>query len=568
MKKLYTLLFCSALILGTINLNAQTTVPSGAVSGIWTLAGSPYLIQGAIMIANGTTLSIDPGVTVNFQGSYKFLVLGRLLAIGNVGDSITFTASNTANGWLGIRFDNTSAANDTSKFVYCKLIYGKATATAPNNSGGGFYFDSFSKAIISHSRISNCSANFFGGGIYCNNSSKPSISNNLITNNTAAAGGGIYCYNSSNPVISYNIITHNTATNNAGGGIYAYNTSSPTILNNTISYNNSGRGGGIFCISSSTTISNNIISYNQASNALGGGGIYTSGSGTSETISYNIISNNSTNSDGGGMFCGSQTMISNNVISNNTSSNNGGGIYCFMGNPTIVNNTISNNTALQGNSLFCTSSSSPVMRNTILWNTNPSNQIYLDDEGSDPNIYYCDIQGGQPAIGLNNNVFYLGTYTNNINGDPIFVAPSGGNGNGFNGITANWSLQGGSPCINAGNPLGTYPSIDIFGNPRVSGGIIDLGAYEVLSTEIKNNVYQSAINFYPNPFTEQTTIVFLEEQKNTTIKIMDVVGKEIITINFTGKQLTVEKGDMQKGVCFLQIINEKNNIINKKIIIQ
>ena len=72
----------------------------------------------------------------------------------------------------------------------------------------------------------------------------------------------------------------------------------------------------------------------------------------------------------------------------------------------------------------------------------------------------------------------------------------------------------------------------------------------------------------PNPFSFQTTITFAEEQKNTTIEIMDVIGKEIKTINFTGKQCVIEKGEMERGIYFVNITDEKKKIINKKIVIQ
>ena len=79
---------------------------------------------------------------------------------------------------------------------------------------------------------------------------------------------------------------------------------------------------------------------------------------------------------------------------------------------------------------------------------------------------------------------------------------------------------------------------------------------------------QSTIDIYPNPFTLQTTIIFNQEQKNTTIKITDLLGKEIKTINFTGKQLVIDKAEMKAGVYFLQTIDDKKNITNNKIIIQ
>lgn len=76
------------------------------------------------------------------------------------------------------------------------------------------------------------------------------------------------------------------------------------------------------------------------------------------------------------------------------------------------------------------------------------------------------------------------------------------------------------------------------------------------------------LNIFPNPFSEQTSIDFFEEQKNTTIKIMDIIGKEIKSIVFSGKQLTIEKGEMKAGIYFVQTTNEKKIICNKKIIIQ
>ena len=41
---------------------ASTTIPGGAVSGTWTLSGSPYLIDGDITVLAGQTLTIEPGI--------------------------------------------------------------------------------------------------------------------------------------------------------------------------------------------------------------------------------------------------------------------------------------------------------------------------------------------------------------------------------------------------------------------------------------------------------------------------------------------------------------------------
>ena len=49
---------------------------------------------------------------------------------------------------------------------------------------------------------------------------------------------------------------------------------------------------------------------------------------------------------------------------------------------------------------------------------------------------------------------------------------------------------------------------------------------------------------------------------------MDIQGKKIKELNFTGKELIIEKGEIKNGIYFLQVIDENKNIENRKIIIQ
>ena len=122
--------FLFSFITLTIISKAQTVIPPGDVSGTWTLGGSPYEIQGEITIPFLETLTIEPGVLVEFQGHYKFIIEGRLLAVGTETNTITFTINYTTGfrnnetkegAWNGIRFSWTSPANDSSKIVYCKF---------------------------------------------------------------------------------------------------------------------------------------------------------------------------------------------------------------------------------------------------------------------------------------------------------------------------------------------------------------------------------------------------------------------------------------------------------------
>ncbi len=94
------------------------------------------------------------------------------------------------------------------------------------------------------------------------------------------------------------------------------------------------------------------------------------------------------------------------------------------------------------------------------------------------------------------------------------------------------------------------------------------GISQTFTTSVTEIHTGSGITIYPNPFTSQTTIAFKEEQKNCTIRLLDVVGKEIKTINFTGRQLTIEKEEMKNGIYFVQIIDANKNVLNKKIVVQ
>ncbi len=81
------------------------------------------------------------------------------------------------------------------------------------------------------------------------------------------------------------------------------------------------------------------------------------------------------------------------------------------------------------------------------------------------------------------------------------------------------------------------------------------------------------ITISPNPFTSLTTISFSSEQTNTTIKIADVLGKEIKALNFSGKELIIMKGTMQAGIYFVQItsfdkLRMTQVVENRKVVVQ
>jgi len=280
MKSLLVLIIAILISLPNYSFS-QTQINAGDVSGTWTLTGSPYHINGEITIPNLQTLVIEPGVLVEFQGHYKLNVQGRLLAEGTENDSIILTINDTtgfsnpnipAGGWSGIRFDNTSFTNDSSKISYCKLQYGKAIGSWPDQNGGAISVMYFDKLTISNCLITNNIAGGYdwpGGGGIAIYASSPKIIGNTISHNSAMVGGGMQL-SESNSLIDDNVIAFNSADN--GGGILCDGNSNIVIKNVLLSDNSADFGGGIcFWDNANPTLSKTAFIRNKAG---WGGGIH------------------------------------------------------------------------------------------------------------------------------------------------------------------------------------------------------------------------------------------------------------------------------------------------------
>ncbi len=256
---------------------SQTIIPGGDVSGTWTKENSPYLIEGEITIPDRFQLTIEPGVLIEFQGHYKFNVQGKIQAIGELSDTITFTINDTTNfsnmeipdgGWHGLRFHN-EFTTDTSMLTFCKLEFGKAIGNQDdNNRGGAIWASDYSVLLISNCLIINNRSKTDGGGMY-DRFTDVVIENSSFLNNKAEwIGGGLYTGESYivNCKFEYNYAY------SEGGGIN-WDGYSPTLINNLIANNSSGHyGGGIGCVDDfGARLINNTICNNNA--VMYGGGI-------------------------------------------------------------------------------------------------------------------------------------------------------------------------------------------------------------------------------------------------------------------------------------------------------
>ncbi|MFH1734602.1 MAG: hypothetical protein ABIE92_07825, partial [bacterium] len=306
-----------AVLLASIIASAQTIIPGGPVSGLWTQSGSPYLIEGEITLPSNNTLTIDPGVDVIFQGTYKFIVRGILQAIGTETDSITFTTFYTYIGWRGLRFYNLNSQPDSSRLVYCVLEYGWTRGEGDDKNGGVLFATSSDKLSITH-----CS--------FRQNHTGDIISTTGGCSAYSGHGGAIYL-NFSDVLIA-NCTFHENRTGNAVGaeGNRGQNAigSTPATMGGPGGAGVSGSGGTIYSINSSPAIVSNQFLSNFTGSAEGGTGGY---GGCDFTPDPQIagdggVGGTGVSGNGGALcFCNSPAFLMNNLfIEHGTGSATGG----------------------------------------------------------------------------------------------------------------------------------------------------------------------------------------------------------------------------------------------------
>ncbi len=274
MKYIFTSLF---LWLNAVTLFSQTNV-EGIQSGTWTQANAPYIVTDSIVVPAGEQLLIEPGVSVNFQGNYRFHIAGKLIAEGTEQDSIRFTAIDHSTGWGGLRFDNTT---EISQLRYCKFTYGKTSGDSyPNQHGGAIMLDN-SDIVISHSLFAYNEAtaedNGMGGALYGINTTQASqITACTFRDNHAYGEGGAVKLSGDN-------------------GLHMENCS---FIGNSVQY-----GGGALCLYGcyDTHIYKCFFNGNYTIYAAGGAAYLEGYAARVRFVNCTMIGNQAVHGDGGGV---------------------------------------------------------------------------------------------------------------------------------------------------------------------------------------------------------------------------------------------------------------------------
>lgn len=522
--------------------SAQTIEVSGIISTNTTWNADTILLIDDVLIPQNVELQITHGTQILAEFQKRITVKGSIKALGQEGDYIHFEALDTlglsdtttvAGTWGGIHFIDLNEEQDSSILDYCIIRHGGAYGTTSlERNGGAIFIHNSSKIRISNSIIQYNIAQQGGGGIHLHENSSAHIYSNLISNNTANdEGGGIMCFEESDPLIEKNTIIHNIAW-----------TWEPSELIPGAYYVD-GRGGGV-CISSLstnkyTTVQSNIVCNNYSIV----GAIYESGFKTK--VYSNIVCNNYGSGIVAGFTAGEE------IIANNTVVNNyyGYGIAMFLSdNIALINNISYNNHHYYLNQFIDTI-------DLYYPEVNTTNFLHNNIVSASDNV----------TQNINSNLESLGQ--GNISHIPQFLAPSIGVGPNFSGYEADWSLVEDDPSIDAGTTAyfdgNILPAKDAYGNDRIIGDAIDIGAVEYKHIVKVNTpmVQNTKFSIFPNPFSGQ---IWIEQKGETTsllLQVHDQTGRLIQTLDFDDKIIGLQTANWAKGTYVLNAVRKDDQTL-------
>jgi hypothetical protein len=263
-----------------------------SVDTIWTQANSPYILTGNVLVNSSVSLTVQPGVTVNFNG-YYLRVNGTLNAQGTPNNNIVFNIPNGAGSGDGaIEFERSSQSwnyTTESGSIIKNALIASTWELYPT-----ILIDSVSPKIDNNT-------------IYCTNvmsnndainvlgTATPSISNNTIKGQITANGGTI-CNNTIMAAtlagiwLTGNTTAYGNTVFGCGEGILAttsyenYNSSS-SILGNLVFNNTRGLELEIYSVNYARSIitQNNTVCNNTDGVMIGSDG---------GPVTYSILNNN------------------------------------------------------------------------------------------------------------------------------------------------------------------------------------------------------------------------------------------------------------------------------------
>ncbi len=332
------------------------------VDTTWSSVAEPYVIQANVAVERGATLTIKPGVQVQFAGAYTLNIIGTLIASGTAQNNIVFTAQDNNGVAARLMFtgddavfqaDGVYKSGSILDYTVVEKIGGPATFGAVMLSGTSPYIRN---CVIRSNNASGIYAYLITGNLR--------LEDNVIENNSAIHGGGLF------------VLTQPKAIVTIRGN---------TIRNNAVSGDSGSSGGGAFVTAQGATanITSNIVHNNQAS--FSGGGMALNGLGThSFVLSGNVIRDNRAATGGGvSTLAVTLAMMGETIRDNSAESKEGGGLYLHESQAAVSKSLIlRNQSAAMGGGIFLNAGKYTFTDNVLALNTSGTHGGGIDMHGS------------------------------------------------------------------------------------------------------------------------------------------------------------------------------------------
>ena len=520
-----------------------------------------------IWVAAGTYVpTTDPGFR---NGSFH--MKSGVGIYGGFAGTETLLSARDSTGNTNITILSGEIQGDGNLYNNCyNVVHGNTDSTATLNSftiTQGCANDTLSDLI-----------GISGGGII-NYDANPTYANLKIINNYGERGGGMANYDGSPVIRNVSFIRD---TGGMGGALYhnhqglsyigefPYSTDCMPVMQHDSFAHCKGNFGGALCLDQGSNGElSGIVFFENYSDGYGGAMV---ADAANFSISHSAFISNAVRDtsgpvygQGGALFCdgltGQIAELHDVLFAKNYGGLGGAILYQYTSGsgPSLNNVTFSGNTAVTGTMLIghtflgntiCSFGGNMSLRNCIMDSTDNGNAMIDGSSAGAPITYmfrHSMLAGNYPAGTTDSG-------GNLLHADPLFTDTA----------AYNYQLLAASPAINAGDNTFATDSTDLAGNTRISGGTVDMGAYEfhAMVAAVPAVLNDDQISVYPNP---ASNALHINAPYTINACILDMAGRMLVSKeHVTG----IDISSLTPATYLLQVTNENGTVVKTVKIIK